>query len=164
MSAQPEPNPQAESDRLDAACDQAIAACGGDLRSSIRTLILANEYLEWELEQNVSGGISRPVERPEGERIEMQDIRLFIDKLHADAQACETIGQTALNEGKRKIFAALADTYRKLANEMERIAAAHAVLDEEREKNLLGVLGGGTSTADRLAEIARVLSSAAPKK
>jgi hypothetical protein len=34
-----------ESDRLDAACDQAIAACD-DLRSAIRALILANEYLE----------------------------------------------------------------------------------------------------------------------
>jgi len=93
----------------------------------------------------------------------MQDIRLFIDKLHTDAQACDTIGQTALNEGKRKIFATLADTYRKLADEMERIAAAHAVLDEERERNLLGVLGGNASTADSLAEIAKVLSSAAPK-
>jgi 4-hydroxy-3-methylbut-2-enyl diphosphate reductase IspH len=92
----------------------------------------------------------------------MQDLRLFIDKLHTDAQACETIGQTALNEGKRKIFAALADTYRTLASEMEKIAAAHAILDEEREKNLLGVLGGNTSTntTDRLAEIAKVLSSA----
>lgn len=56
MSAQPEPAPQAESDRLDAATDQAIAACGGDLRSAIRALILANEYLEWELEQNASHG------------------------------------------------------------------------------------------------------------
>jgi hypothetical protein len=25
----------------------------------------------------------------------MQDIRLFIDKLHADAQACETIGNSS---------------------------------------------------------------------
>jgi hypothetical protein len=61
MTAQPEPDPQAESDRLDAAADQAIAACGGDLRSAIRALILANEYLEWELEQNVSRGFLRGV-------------------------------------------------------------------------------------------------------
>jgi hypothetical protein len=61
MSAQPEPDPQAESDRLDAAADQAIAACGGDLRSAIRALILANEYLEWELEQHVSRGYLRGV-------------------------------------------------------------------------------------------------------
>lgn len=61
MSAQPEPDSQAESDRLDAACDQAIAACAGDLRSAVRALILANEYLEWEIEQNVSRGFLRGV-------------------------------------------------------------------------------------------------------
>lgn len=34
---------------LEAAVDQAIAACGGDLRSTVRTLIVANEYLETEV-------------------------------------------------------------------------------------------------------------------
>ena len=38
-----------ESARLDAACDQAIAACGGDMRSAIRALILAKEWLKLEL-------------------------------------------------------------------------------------------------------------------
>ena len=33
---------------LEAAVDQAIAACGGDMRSTIRALIVANEYLESE--------------------------------------------------------------------------------------------------------------------
>lgn len=42
-------DPQSESERLDIAADQAIAACGGDLRSTIRALILANEFLEYEL-------------------------------------------------------------------------------------------------------------------
>lgn len=41
--------PQSESERLDIAADQAIAACGGDLRSTVRALILANEFLEYEL-------------------------------------------------------------------------------------------------------------------
>lgn len=45
-----------ESERLDVAADQAIAACGGDLRSTIRALILANEFLEAELEGQVSRG------------------------------------------------------------------------------------------------------------
>jgi len=49
MPALPEPNPQSENDRLDAAADEAIAACGGDMRSTIRALILANEYLEYEV-------------------------------------------------------------------------------------------------------------------
>ncbi|MFY9954485.1 hypothetical protein [Bradyrhizobium sp.] len=34
---------------LEAAIDQAIAACGGDMRSTIRALIVANEYLESEV-------------------------------------------------------------------------------------------------------------------
>jgi hypothetical protein len=31
--------------------DQAIAACGGDMRSTIRALIVANEYLESEVSE-----------------------------------------------------------------------------------------------------------------
>ena len=61
MSATPEPNPQSETERLDAATDQAIAACGGDLRSTIRALILANEFLEYEMERQVSAGYVRGV-------------------------------------------------------------------------------------------------------
>lgn len=56
MSADPQPNPQKESERLDATADQAIAACGADLRSTIRALILANEFLEAELQANTSKG------------------------------------------------------------------------------------------------------------
>ena len=37
-----------EDNGLEAAVDQAIAACGGDMRSTIRALIVANEYLEAE--------------------------------------------------------------------------------------------------------------------
>jgi predicted class III extradiol MEMO1 family dioxygenase len=33
------------------ACDQAIAMCDGNLRSTIKALIMANEYLEMELGQ-----------------------------------------------------------------------------------------------------------------
>jgi hypothetical protein len=52
---------QSESERLDVAADQAIAACGGDMRSTIRALILANEFLEYELETKVSQGYLRGV-------------------------------------------------------------------------------------------------------
>jgi hypothetical protein len=58
----PVPNSVAESDRLDDAADQAIASCDGDLRSTIRALIMANEYLEFELAQSdaaVSKGFAR---------------------------------------------------------------------------------------------------------
>jgi len=40
----PEPN-----DELETAVDQAISACGGDVRATIRALIVANEYLEREV-------------------------------------------------------------------------------------------------------------------
>ena len=33
------------------ACDQAIAMCDGNLRSTIKALIMVNEYLETELEE-----------------------------------------------------------------------------------------------------------------
>jgi hypothetical protein len=33
------------------ACDQAITMCDGNLRSTIKALIMANEYLEAELEE-----------------------------------------------------------------------------------------------------------------
>ena len=39
-----------EISRYEQACDQAIAMCDGNLRSTIKALIMANEYLETELE------------------------------------------------------------------------------------------------------------------
>jgi hypothetical protein len=38
-----------DSNRYEQACDQAIAMCDGNLRSTIKALIMANEYLEAEL-------------------------------------------------------------------------------------------------------------------
>ncbi|QPF82324.1 hypothetical protein IC762_21430 [Bradyrhizobium genosp. L] len=45
-SARPEPQ---DDDGLEAAVDQAISACGGDMRATIRALIVANEFLENEV-------------------------------------------------------------------------------------------------------------------
>ena len=42
-----------EDNELDAAVDDAIAACNGDLRATIRALIVANNFLECE------GGLAR---------------------------------------------------------------------------------------------------------
>ena len=50
MSSGPQPNAQ-DADELEAAVDQAIAACGGDMRTTIRALIVANEYLESEVSE-----------------------------------------------------------------------------------------------------------------
>jgi hypothetical protein len=40
-----------DDDGLEAAVDQAISACGGDMRSTIRALIVTNEYLESEVSE-----------------------------------------------------------------------------------------------------------------
>jgi hypothetical protein len=37
--------------RYEQACDQAIAMCDGNMRSTIKALIMANEYLETELRE-----------------------------------------------------------------------------------------------------------------
>jgi stage V sporulation protein SpoVS len=55
-------NPQPEPDRLEAAADEAIAACGGDVRDAVKALIVANEFLEsevCELMQAVSNAYAR---------------------------------------------------------------------------------------------------------
>jgi hypothetical protein len=49
MPQSAKPNSEADADRLEAAADQAIAACGGDARDALKTLIVANEFLEAEV-------------------------------------------------------------------------------------------------------------------
>jgi hypothetical protein len=48
MSFSSQPNSE-EHDELETAVYQAISACGGDMRATIRALIVANEYLETEV-------------------------------------------------------------------------------------------------------------------
>jgi hypothetical protein len=55
-SSHPDPEP------LDLAVDQAIAACGGDVRAALKATIVANGYLEAEvkaLQAAVSSGYAR---------------------------------------------------------------------------------------------------------
>ncbi len=69
MKAQPEPKPEAsqsadlrvEAERLERATDEAIAACCGDLRATVAALIVAVEFLEAEMERQVSHGFRRGV-------------------------------------------------------------------------------------------------------
>jgi hypothetical protein len=49
MSQSVAPNPQADVDRLEAVADEAIAACGGNVRDALKALIVANEFLETEV-------------------------------------------------------------------------------------------------------------------
>ena len=44
------PNQQSDADQLEAAADQAIAACGGDAREAVKAPIVANHFLETDLE------------------------------------------------------------------------------------------------------------------
>jgi hypothetical protein len=56
------PNSRADADRLEAATDQAIAACGGNARDAVKALIVANEFLEAEMKElqaAVSNGYAR---------------------------------------------------------------------------------------------------------
>jgi hypothetical protein len=54
--------PLSENTRYEQACDQAIAMCDGNLRSTIKALIMANEYLEVEL-QDMQAALSAALER-----------------------------------------------------------------------------------------------------
>ena len=44
-------------DPYEQACDQAIAMCNGNLRSTIKALIMVNEYLEAELHELQAPGL-----------------------------------------------------------------------------------------------------------
>jgi hypothetical protein len=45
------PNPQSDADQLEAAADLAIPACGGDTREAVKALIVANHFLETDLDK-----------------------------------------------------------------------------------------------------------------
>jgi hypothetical protein len=46
-----EPSSLSDVNRYEQACDQAIAMCDGNMRSTIKALIMANQYLEAELQE-----------------------------------------------------------------------------------------------------------------
>ena len=46
-----EPSALSEISCYEQACDQAIAMCDGNMRSTIKALIMVNEYLEAELQE-----------------------------------------------------------------------------------------------------------------
>jgi stage V sporulation protein SpoVS len=51
MSQSAAPNSKADADQLEVAADEAIAACGGDVRGAVKALIVANGYLEAEVRE-----------------------------------------------------------------------------------------------------------------
>ncbi len=46
-----DPQPKIVEDELETAVDQAIAACDGDVRATIRALIIANNFVESEVNE-----------------------------------------------------------------------------------------------------------------
>jgi len=62
-------------DRYEQACDQAIAMCDGNLRSTIKALIMVNEYLEIELGELQKSPSNRraSAHRPQSRRNLFQD-------------------------------------------------------------------------------------------
>lgn len=62
MRPDPENQSPSEPDLHEAATDQAIAACGGNARDTVKALIVANEFLEAQIEElqaDVSKGYAR---------------------------------------------------------------------------------------------------------
>jgi hypothetical protein len=62
MPAAPETPAATAPAELDAAADQAIAACGGDAREAVKALLVANDFLEAQLHKlraQISKGYAR---------------------------------------------------------------------------------------------------------
>lgn len=75
MPAAPE-MPVVPTAELEAAADQAIAACGGDAREAVKALIVANDFLEAEvgkLKASVSTGYARTGLNPPRDRKDWYD-------------------------------------------------------------------------------------------
>jgi hypothetical protein len=53
-----------DASRYEQACDQAIAMCDGNLRSTIKALIMANEFLEAELQELQTAADGAPSKMP----------------------------------------------------------------------------------------------------
>jgi hypothetical protein len=62
MSQSPASVPQSDAEQLEAATNEAVAACDGDVRAALKAMIVANAYLESELsalQTAVSKGYAR---------------------------------------------------------------------------------------------------------
>ena len=76
MPAAPETSASEPVD-LEVAADQAISACGGDAREAVKALIVANDFLEAQLEElrtKVSTGYARGRLPPARERKDEADV------------------------------------------------------------------------------------------
>ena len=51
------PNSQSDAEQLEAAADQAIAACGGDAREAVKALLVALEFTEKQVSEGYVRGV-----------------------------------------------------------------------------------------------------------
>lgn len=51
------PPPLSDAANLEAAADQAIAACGGDAHEAVKALLIANEFLESQISEGHVRGV-----------------------------------------------------------------------------------------------------------
>jgi len=79
-------NPQAEADRIEAAADQAIAACGGNARDAVKALIITNEFLENEVSE-----LMRAVSTPTcGDVQDLDGDKKWIYPVHHQSRECRS--------------------------------------------------------------------------
>jgi hypothetical protein len=62
-------------DAYEAAIDDAIAACNGDLRGALKALIIANEFLEKDLEKALVSSAAQSAGQDENCRLQMSGNR-----------------------------------------------------------------------------------------
>ena len=63
MSQSVAPTAQGDAERLEETTDQAIAACGGDVRAALKAMIVANEFLESEVCELMQAAVSHAYAR-----------------------------------------------------------------------------------------------------
>jgi hypothetical protein len=57
MKAERQPDQESEAESLESVVAQAIEACDGDLRATIRALLVANEFLEAQISHGYRRGV-----------------------------------------------------------------------------------------------------------
>jgi len=96
MSSVSQPNER--DDGLEAAVDQAIAACDGDLRAAVRALIVANNFLESEV-AGLKKGILQGNSRFWGSRIDFRRRKLMYYSHLAGLSLCPLTGKIFRGSG-----------------------------------------------------------------
>ena len=96
------PSSLSDNSRYEQACDQAIAMCDGNLRSTIKALIMANEYLETELEE-LQAAIAAGCVPPASFRLTHEQHRRLNRTWSDDHGRCHLLRRTAIPAGRYRL-------------------------------------------------------------